>query len=195
MLHISAKALKHSDEDALLFIIEHVLRVKDRGSIVARRHSSRVLFQSLVCEDVVELIAESHVVDETSVIRQGEVILKTLELSRSELQVLSVEDTAEFLRRKVSLSESVEILEELEQPDSVLLHKVFDFLHERIVSMLAIEIGEALDVSRFRASSGPVDHILEAVGVTKEFSIFDVVFLVTVHESDSISLSLVNLEA
>jgi hypothetical protein len=63
------------------------------------------------------------------------------------------------------------------------------------VCCFAIEICESRDVSRFSSSSWCVDDIFEAVCVSEELGILDVVILVTVDKGDSIDLLLADLES
>lgn len=194
VLHIGAETLEHGDENAFLRIIENVLRVEDGGRDEASRHLCRVLLERLVGKDVVELIAESHIVDEASIIGHGKVTLQALELSRRKSDTLPVKSTSEFLCCKVALSKSVVILEEFKQPDSILFDDLLDLLHKLLMLVLAIEVGEAFDVGGFGTGSWAIDDILEAVGVTQELGIFHVVVFVAVNEGNSFGLSLVNLE-
>ena len=113
MLDVNTEALEHGDEDALLLIIEHILGVKDRGRGELSRHCQRVLLDSLVGEDVVELVAEGDIVDEASVVGHREMLFQLLKLSWCEQDALSVEGTTEFLGGEVALPEVIVILEEL----------------------------------------------------------------------------------
>ena len=113
VLNIGAKALEHGYEDTLLLVVQHVLRVENRGCVESSRQRCRVLLDSLVCEDVVKLITEGNIVDEPGVVGRGEVVLQALEFCRCEKDALAVENTTEFLRGQVTLSECIKVLEEL----------------------------------------------------------------------------------
>ena len=69
MLDVGAEALEAGQEDLLLLSVEHVLRVEDRRRIEGGRHRRRILLERLIGEDVVKLIAETHVVDQAGVLR------------------------------------------------------------------------------------------------------------------------------
>ena len=60
---------------------------------------------------------------------------------------------------------------------------------------LAIEICEPLDVSCLGASGRTVDDVFEAVGVTQEIGILDVVIFVTIYKSNSFGLSFIDFKA
>lgn len=122
-------------------------------------------------------------------------LLETLELSRGEQDTLSVESTTELLGGEVALPETIVILEELEEPDSILLDDLLDLSHELLVRALTIEVSEAVDVGSLGTGSGSVDHILEAVSITQELCVLDVVVLIAVDGRNSGGLGLVNLES
>lgn len=86
------------------------------------------------------------------------------------------------------------ILEELLQTDTVLLDNLFDFLHQLVVCSDAIEVSESVSESRLSTSGGSIDDILETVGSAEEFVVLDGIFFVTIDESDSVDLLLIDLE-
>lgn len=59
-----------------------------------------------------------------------EVLLKSIELGTCQLNPLGVKGAPEFLSWKVSLTEDVVVLEELEDSDSVLGDHVLNLLHQ-----------------------------------------------------------------
>ena len=58
-----------------------------------------------------------------------------------------------------------------------------------------IKIDEALDVGSLSTGSRCINNVLEYIGITQEFSVFDVVVLITVNKGDSVDLSLIDLKA
>ena len=58
-----------------------------------------------------------------------------------------------------------------------------------------IKIDEALDVGSLCTGSRCINDVLEDVGITQEFSVFDIVVLVAINKGDSVGLGLINLKA
>ena len=87
------------------------------------------------------------------------------------------------------------VLEELKQSDAILLDNLLHFLHEGVVLLHSVEICESINESGLGASGWSIDHVLEAVSVSQEVGVPDVVVLVAVDLGDSGSLLLTDLEA
>lgn len=88
----------------LLSVIQHVLGVKDGWRVELIGSDSWFLFQVLVREDSVEMIAEGGVVNKAWIGRKGEVVLKSLVLLGSEVDALRMERPSELLCGQVTLS-------------------------------------------------------------------------------------------
>ena len=122
-------------------------------------------------------------------------LLEALELGRSQQDALPVESTAELLSREVALPQTIVILEELEEPDSILLNQLFDLRHELLVLTRTVEVSEAVNVGRLSAGCRGIDDILKAVGVAQELCIPDVVVLIAVDLGNCGCLSVIDLES
>jgi hypothetical protein len=101
-------------ESLLLSLVQNVLRVKDRGGVESSQFLGRVLLKILLGEDVLNGVVEAHVVNESSISGNLEVVLKGLILGDGEHNLLDVEGVTELLTRNVSFSKNIVILEELE---------------------------------------------------------------------------------
>ena len=60
--------------------------------------------------------------------------------------------------------------------------------------LLTVEVSESVNIGRLGTSGGAVDHVLEAVGVSEEVGVFDLVVLVSVDESNSVDSGFFDLE-
>ncbi len=87
------------------------------------------------------------------------------------------------------------ILEELVDANAVLFHNLFHFEHQWFNASLAGEVNKSVSEGRLGSSCVAIDHVLEAVGVLQELLVFDVVVLVTVDESHSVHLVLIDLKS
>ncbi len=63
------------------------------------------------------------------------------------------------------------------------------------MSVFSAEVSESSDIGRLCASSWSVDHILKAVGVSKEIGILNLIGLVTVNEGNILSVLVRDLES
>ena len=171
MLHIDAQALQAANKHLLLSVIQHVLGVKDGWSIEGVRSLRWVLLKGFIREDGIKLVTEGNVVHQAAIGVQSEVLLKFFVLYRRQLDSLTMEGASEFLSGQVPLTQSVEILEELEKSNPVFLHDLFDLSHEVAVLLNSIEVSELVSESRLGASGVAVDNVLEAVCVSEEVSV------------------------
>lgn len=146
VLDIGSKALEDSNKDLFFSSVQDILGVKDRGRIKWIDSGRRVLLESFICEDCVELLSEIKVVDAAGVVRHSVVSLKSLVLSRCQGNTLRVEHTAELLCWQIALAENIVILEELLKSDSIFLDHLLHFGHQGLVLLLAVEISESVDV-------------------------------------------------
>jgi len=101
-------------ESLLLSLVQNVLRVKDRRGVESSQFLGRVLLKILLGKDVLNGVVEAHVVNESSISGNLEVVLKGLILGDGEHNLLDVEGVTELLARNVSFSKNIVILEELE---------------------------------------------------------------------------------
>lgn len=60
--------------------------------------------------------------------------------------------------------------------------------------LLTVKVSESVNIGRLGASGGAVDDVLEAVGVSEEVSVLNLVVLVSVDESNSVDRGLIDLE-
>ena len=141
-----------------------------------------VLLQSLVSENVVSLVAELHVVHKVAVIWHSVVSLYPGKLSLSELDLLSVENTSEFLCSKVALSEDVKVMEEFLQSDSVSLNNVLHLCHQLVHVIGSLEVSEFGLVGGLGTCGRFIHHILKTVGIPQELSILYFIVLVAIDQ-------------
>lgn len=105
-----------------------------------------------------------------------------------------MEHAAELLSSKVALAQNIVILEEFSQSDSVLFDNVFDLFHEGIMSLLAIEINKFVNIGGLCIGCRSMNHVFKAVGIIQEFSVLDIIILISIDQGNSIDILLTNLE-
>ena len=103
--------------------------------------------------------------------------------------------TSELLGRQITLPKRVMILEEFKQSNTVLLHDLLNLEHEGMMIPLTIEISKSVAERRLGTSCVSVDHVLEAVCITKEISVPDRIVLIAINKGNSVDLGFVDLEA
>ena len=125
---------------------------------------------------------------------QGEVGLKLSILLIGEEDLLGVEGASELLGGNISLSKSVMVLEELKKTDTILLNDVLDLDHQLLHGVGSAEVGESGNVGRLGTSGWSIDNVLEAVGISKELSVLDLIDLISIDKTNVSHILLVDLE-
>ena len=120
--------------------------------------------------------------------------LESLKLGRSQSDALSVTGASELLSRQAALSETIVILEELKNSNTIFFHNLLDFGHECKVVTHTVEVRESVPESGLGARGVAIDYVFKAVGITEEVGVPDRVVFVAVNERDSFDLFLTNLE-
>ena len=195
MLDVGTESLKACNKNTLFGFVKDILGVENRWSVEDVWARGWVLLESFIGENAIKFVAEGGVGDKVRVLRCGEVFLKSIVLGSGKVHSLSVEHASELLNGNVTLAEDIVILEELLHSNAIFLNDLLDLLHEGVVCCLAVEICETVDEGRFGAGGRTVDVIFEAVSISEEVSILDLVVLVAVNESHSVSNIIIDLES
>lgn len=173
--NLRAESLHNSVQNLFLFAVKHITGVQNARSSKAGQALRRVLLKVVFGEDLGNVLAEVHVVNERRVsgVFDGVHFLQKFVLFQGKLHLLRVQHRSKFGGRKHSLAQEVVVLEELEKTNAVLLDDLLDLKHEVVKGLAATEVGEPRVVGALGAGVGTVNIKDEHVAVLQEIGVTD----------------------
>ena len=178
--HEPSQALQASLQHLLFFIVQHILRVKNRRCIEHDSLLQRILLKVLQSEDLFNSLIEFNVVNFSRIARYSKVTFKNLEFFICQVDLLGEKNTSEFLRSYDTLSEDIVILEELSQTDSILLGLSLKLEEECINCLLSNKCSFLSNILVFLCLAQLVNLLLvslERCAIINEFHVLDFILI------------------